>query len=72
MLSSAHSSAICALSAPSESNASLRNLGTSSDMEAAYPNSWDVPLATLVSPLTVQPKGVNSPYCVANPTAPSC
>jgi alpha-tubulin suppressor-like RCC1 family protein len=48
------------------------NEGTSSQMEATYPNSWDVPLATLVSPFTVQAKGVNSPYCVANPTAPDC
>ena len=48
------------------------NPGTSSNMAAIYPNSWDVPLATLVTPMTAVPKGVNSPYCVANPQAPSC
>lgn len=48
------------------------NVGTSSNMAAQYPNSWDVPLATLVTPMTAQPKGVNSPYCVANPTANGC
>jgi alpha-tubulin suppressor-like RCC1 family protein len=48
------------------------NLGVSSNMAATYPNSWDVPLATQVDPLTVKAKGVNSPYCVANPNAKDC
>ena len=48
------------------------NLGLSSDMSGQYPNSWDVTKATLVTPFTTQPKGVNSPYCIANPTAPDC
>lgn len=48
------------------------NPGTSSNMVATYPNSWDVPLATEVSPLTVEPMPMNSPYCVENPNAPDC
>ncbi|MGE0784991.1 MAG: RCC1 domain-containing protein [Sandaracinaceae bacterium] len=48
------------------------NPGTASQMAAAYPNSWDVPLATEVHPMTQGPVPTNSPYCIANPTAPSC
>jgi alpha-tubulin suppressor-like RCC1 family protein len=44
----------------------------SSNMAATYPNSWDVPLATEVSPFTAQPQAVTSPYCVANPGAKDC
>jgi alpha-tubulin suppressor-like RCC1 family protein len=46
--------------------------GTSSNMAALYPNSWDVATPTIVNPLTATPMGVNSPYCVANPTADGC
>jgi alpha-tubulin suppressor-like RCC1 family protein len=48
------------------------NLGTSSNMAADYPDSWNVATATLVDPMTVKPMGVNSPYCVTNPTATGC
>jgi alpha-tubulin suppressor-like RCC1 family protein len=48
------------------------NSGTSSDMSATYPNSWDVPLATLVTPFKTPAKGVNSPECVASPDAADC
>jgi alpha-tubulin suppressor-like RCC1 family protein len=48
------------------------NLGTSSNMCATYPNSWDVTVPTLVDPLHVTPKGQNSPCCVANPTGQDC
>jgi alpha-tubulin suppressor-like RCC1 family protein len=46
--------------------------GTSSVMEANYPNSWDVTSPMEVNPLTATPMGVNSPYCVANPTGSGC
>jgi alpha-tubulin suppressor-like RCC1 family protein len=48
------------------------NSGTSSDMAADYPNSWDVPLATLVTPFTTPATGVNSPECVMHPDAAAC
>jgi alpha-tubulin suppressor-like RCC1 family protein len=46
--------------------------GASSAMSAAYPNSWDVPKATLVTPFTTPAKGENSPYCVTHPDAGPC
>jgi alpha-tubulin suppressor-like RCC1 family protein len=48
------------------------NSGTSSDMSATYPNSWDVTSPMLVTPFTTQAVGINSPYCVQNPTAADC
>lgn len=48
------------------------NFGTASNMTAIYPNSWDVPTATAVSPMTTQGIPKNSPYCAANPTAADC
>jgi len=48
------------------------NSGTSSNMSATYPNSWDVTKATLVTPFATPAKGENSPYCVANPDASAC
>ena len=52
--------------------AANQNAGTSSQMSATYPNSWDQPTPTLVDPMSCTPKGVNSPYCVAHPDAGSC
>jgi alpha-tubulin suppressor-like RCC1 family protein len=49
------------------------NGGAASDMSATYPNSWDVPTATEVSPMTLT-KGIptNSPCCILNPCAEFC
>jgi alpha-tubulin suppressor-like RCC1 family protein len=44
-----------------------------SDAAATYPNSWDVPTATVVNPLAVtQTTMVPSPYCIAHPTISPC
>jgi len=48
------------------------NFGTASNMCAVYPNSWDVSLATEVTPMTTKGIPTNSPYCVANPSAADC
>ncbi len=43
------------------------------DICASYPNSWDVPLAKHVSPMSLT-KGTPtlSPYCIANPGTAPC
>ncbi|HTI09458.1 MAG TPA: T9SS type A sorting domain-containing protein [Puia sp.] len=44
-----------------------------SDVAATYPNSWDVPTATIVTPLAItQTTMVPSPYCIAHPTTSPC
>jgi len=48
-------------------------VGCSSDVVAAYPNSWDVTTATMVNPLSVTTTTVGPcPYCVAHPTTSPC
>jgi len=48
-------------------------VGCSSDVVGAYPNSWDVTLATAVNPLSLTSTTVGPcPYCVANPTSSPC
>jgi alpha-tubulin suppressor-like RCC1 family protein len=49
------------------------NSGTAADIAANHPNSWDVPLAALVTPFTTSQKGVLSPCCPAGaPDASKC
>jgi alpha-tubulin suppressor-like RCC1 family protein len=44
-----------------------------SQQAAQYPDSWNVTVPTLVSPMTVTaPNPVSSPYCIANPAAVNC
>jgi alpha-tubulin suppressor-like RCC1 family protein len=44
-----------------------------SSIASTYPNSWDVPLATVVTPLAISTVTmVPSPYCLANPTTAPC
>jgi alpha-tubulin suppressor-like RCC1 family protein len=44
-----------------------------SEEAGQYPNSWDVLTPQLVDPMSVtKATGVESPYCVQNPTAGSC
>jgi len=48
-------------------------VGCSSDVVAAYPNSWDVTTPTAVNPLSVTGTTVGAcPYCVAHPTTSPC
>ncbi len=48
-------------------------IGCNPDVVAAYPNSWDVPTATLVNALSVTKTIVTpSPYCKANPNGVPC
>jgi len=45
----------------------------SPNIASAYPNSWDVPLATIVTPFQLKSVTVvPSPYCVANPGGSPC
>jgi alpha-tubulin suppressor-like RCC1 family protein len=39
---------------------------------ATYPNSWDVTVPTLVSPMTAPDTPTSSPECTQNPSAGSC
>ena len=48
------------------------SVGVASNMAAAYPDSWNVLTATLVTPFETAPIPTNSPYCVANPHATAC
>jgi alpha-tubulin suppressor-like RCC1 family protein len=49
------------------------NSGTAADIAAYHPNSWDVPLATRVTPFTTPLTGVLSPCCPdGKPDASGC
>lgn len=48
-------------------------MSLSDQIEAAYPNSWDVTTVTPVDPFAVKsPKRVNSPWCVLHPDQSPC
>jgi alpha-tubulin suppressor-like RCC1 family protein len=48
-------------------------MGASSEIQAIYPNSWDVPMVTAVDPFALT-SGVlsTSPYCVLHPDGSPC
>jgi alpha-tubulin suppressor-like RCC1 family protein len=43
-----------------------------SQQAATYPNSWDVTVPSLVSPMTAPNTPTSSPECVDHPAAPNC
>jgi hypothetical protein len=48
-------------------------MSISDEIEAVYPNSWDVTTVTAVDPFSVKrPKRVNSPWCALHPEAKGC
>lgn len=48
-------------------------MSISNEIEADYPNSWDVTTVTAVDPFSVKRlKRVNSPWCALHPEARGC
>jgi len=48
-------------------------MGATPEIEAKYPNSWDVPTVTAVDPFALKrPKRVTSPYCLLHPDTHPC
>jgi alpha-tubulin suppressor-like RCC1 family protein len=48
-------------------------MSLSDEIEADYPNSWDVTTVTAVDPFSVKrPKRINSPWCALHPEAKGC
>jgi alpha-tubulin suppressor-like RCC1 family protein len=48
-------------------------MSISNEIEATYPNSWDVTTVTAVDPFAVkEPKRVNSPWCALHPESHPC